>query len=184
MELSAQKSAARKAAFSRRKLAFDQLGATPASPLAEVLRPHSDKVLAAYMPMRSEISPLEQMRNHRAAVAVPIIQAKGEALKFARWTSDMEMVAGAFGAEIPKLLEYVVPEVVIVPLVAFDAEGNRLGYGGGFYDRTLEGLRAQGPVLAIGFAYEAQFCAQLPIEATDQPLDFIVTEQQIRDFAL
>ena len=66
--------------------------------------------------------------------------------------------------------------MLIVPLLAFDARGYRLGYGGGFYDRTLEGLRAQGPVTAIGFAFAAQEVAEVPIEATDQRLDVIVTE--------
>lgn len=184
MGLATQKGAARKAAFTRRQQAFDQLGPNPVTPLAQVLQPYADRVLAAYMPMRSEISPLKQMQEHRGAVAVPVIQAKGTALKFARWTADAQMVAGAFGAQIPVVADYIVPQVVIVPLVAFDGAGNRLGYGGGFYDRTLEALRAQGPVVAIGFAYEAQLSAQLPIEATDQPLDFVVTEQKIRKFSL
>jgi 5-formyltetrahydrofolate cyclo-ligase len=69
--------------------------------------------------------------------------------------------------------------VLIVPLVAFDRRGFRLGYGGGFYDRTLERLRAQGPVTAIGFAYGAQELPEVPVEPTDQPLDLIVTETGI-----
>jgi 5-formyltetrahydrofolate cyclo-ligase len=76
----------------------------------------------------------------------------------------------------------VTPQILIVPLLAFDARGYRLGYGGGFYDRTLQGLRAAGPVTAIGFAYNAQEVAQVPTEPTDQPLDFIVTEAGIRAF--
>ncbi len=71
------------------------------------------------------------------------------------------------------------PQILIVPLVAFSRTGGRLGYGGGFYDRTLEQLRAQGPVMAVGFAYAAQEDPALPIESTDQPLDLIVTEQGI-----
>ena len=67
-----------------------------------------------------------------------------------------------------------------MPLLAFDARGYRLGYGGGFYDRTLEGLRARGPVCAVGFAYGAQEVAQVPTEPTDQPLDLIVTEAGAR----
>jgi 5-formyltetrahydrofolate cyclo-ligase len=68
---------------------------------------------------------------------------------------------------------------VIVPLVAFDRNGGRLGYGGGFYDRTLEQLRAVQPTLAIGFAYADQESADLPLESTDQPLDLIVTEHGV-----
>ena len=89
------------------------------------------------------------------------------------------MVDGPFGASVPALGEEIVPEIVIVPLVAFDRQGGRLGYGGGFYDRTLEGLRARGPVLAIGFAFGAQEAEGLPLEPTDQPLDMIVTEKDV-----
>jgi 5-formyltetrahydrofolate cyclo-ligase len=66
--------------------------------------------------------------------------------------------------------------------LAFDARGYRLGYGGGFYDRTLEGLRARGPVLAVGFAFAAQEVEAVPIDETDQRLDIIVTEQGVRRF--
>ncbi|MDH3263737.1 MAG: 5-formyltetrahydrofolate cyclo-ligase, partial [Paracoccaceae bacterium] len=72
----------------------------------------------------------------------------------------------------------LVPEVLVVPLVAFDRRGYRLGYGGGFYDRTLEHLRAEGPALAIGFAWAAQEDPALPVEPTDQRLDLIVTERE------
>ena len=77
--------------------------------------------------------------------------------------------------------DFFEPELVIVPLVAFDRNGGRLGYGGGFYDRTLEMLRAKRPTFAIGFAYSAQQADHLPLEATDQPLDQIVTEDEVID---
>ena len=86
------------------------------------------------------------------------------------------MVDGPFGAKVPALLDWVDPEILIVPLVAFDRYGGRLGYGGGFYDRTLQQLRAARATLAIGFAYSAQEADDLPLEPTDQPLDMIVTE--------
>jgi 5-formyltetrahydrofolate cyclo-ligase len=87
------------------------------------------------------------------------------------------MIEGAFGAQVPETGEEIVPELLIVPLVAFDRAGNRLGYGGGFYDRTLERLRAARPdTLAVGFAYSAQEAESLPLEPTDQTLDAIVTE--------
>ena len=76
----------------------------------------------------------------------------------------------------------LIPEILIVPLVAFDAHGGRLGYGGGFYDRTLEGLRAKRPTLAIGFAFDAQQADDLPLEPTDQPLDMVVTESRVLTF--
>ena len=92
------------------------------------------------------------------------------------------MVAGPFGASVPATAKPMRPEVVIVPLVAFTADGYRLGYGGGFYDRTLEKLRALGPVLAVGFAYGAQEADALPLEPTDQRLDALVTETGTRWF--
>jgi 5-formyltetrahydrofolate cyclo-ligase len=89
------------------------------------------------------------------------------------------MIEGEFGALIPESGDWLVPEVLVVPLLAFDRRGYRLGYGGGFYDRTLELLRAMGPVKAIGFAFAAQEIDRVPTEATDQPLDLIVTERGI-----
>jgi 5-formyltetrahydrofolate cyclo-ligase len=90
------------------------------------------------------------------------------------------MVPGEFGALIPADGAWLQPEVLIVPLVGFDARGYRLGYGGGFYDRTLEALRARGPVLAVGFAFAGQEMPSVPIEPTDQKLDVIVTESGVR----
>jgi len=92
------------------------------------------------------------------------------------------MQAGPFGAKIPLVAEPVTPSVLIVPLLAFDRNGYRLGYGGGYYDRTLEILRANGPVLAVGFAYAAQQIDTVPTEATDQPLDAVVTEEFVITF--
>ena len=180
-DLSVIKTEARRAAFARRKLAFDALGPDHAGLLRDVLAVHAGKVLAGYMPMRTEISPMAAMRAHAATgpVCVPVIQAKAQPLRFARWTVDGAMVAGEFGAQVPGHLEWLEPEVLIVPLVAFDRQGGRLGYGGGFYDRTLAGLRQRGPVVAVGFAFAAQEAEALPLEATDQPLDLIVTEAEV-----
>jgi 5-formyltetrahydrofolate cyclo-ligase len=80
---------------------------------------------------------------------------------------------------VPEAGEEIRPEVLIVPLVAFDRSGTRLGYGGGFYDRTLAMLRAQGPVHAVGFAYAAQEAPELPREGTDARLDAVVTELEV-----
>ncbi|SDW75569.1 5-formyltetrahydrofolate cyclo-ligase [Roseicitreum antarcticum] len=139
-------------------------------------------VLSGYMPMRSEVDPLPAMAAHRGPVCVPVVQGKGQPLAFRRWTHDAAMVAGAFGATVPAAGDWLRPRVLIVPLLAFDAQGYRLGYGGGFYDRTLGGLRADGAVLAIGLAFAAQARAEVPVEATDQPLDAIATEDGLRWF--
>jgi len=115
-------------------------------------------------------------------VGVPVIQDAGLPLLFSRWEPDATMTEGPFGAQIPEQDDFFEPEIVIVPLVAFDGQGGRLGYGGGFYDRTLEQLRAKRATLAIGFAYAAQEAGDLPLEGTDQPLDMIVTERDVRQF--
>ena len=86
------------------------------------------------------------------------------------------MAAGPFGAEVPAGTDALVPELLIAPLVAFDLQGWRLGYGGGFYDRTLETLRSRRRTRAYGYAYSAQQIDAVPTEPTDQRLDGIVTE--------
>ena len=136
-------------------------------------------VLSGYMAMRGELDPQAVMAGHPGPVCVPVITGKAQPLEFHRWTPESRMIEGAFGARIPEVEDALVPEVLIVPLLAFDQRGFRLGYGGGFYDRTLERLRAAGPVLAIGFAHDVQQVAEVPIETTDQRLDLIVTPEQV-----
>ena len=174
------KSAARKAAFARRKAAHQPHGAT-AGYLSEVLAGYRGVPLSGYMAMRTEIDPTPAMEEAAAhgPVGVPVIIGAAQPLKFRSWQPDSAMIKGEFGAFIPETGDWMTPQIVVVPLVAFDRSGGRLGYGGGFYDRTLEALRAKQPTMAIGFAYAAQEDANLPLEPTDQPLDLIVTEQGI-----
>ena len=179
MSLAEIKAEVRTEAFARRKTAFSNGDAGPANErLRSCLAAHAGKVLAGYMPMRTEIDPLPSMAAHQGTVCVPVIAGKGQPLKFREWTPDAEMEEGPFGAQVPRTGAWLEPEVLIVPLVAFDRRGYRLGYGGGFYDRTLELLRARRPTLAIGFAWSAQEMEAVPIEPTDQPLDLIVTERE------
>jgi 5-formyltetrahydrofolate cyclo-ligase len=174
------KSAARTAAFARRAAVHDPAAAR-AGHLSEVLAGYRGVPLAGYMAMRTEIDPTPAMAEAAAygPVGVPVITGKGLPLQFRLWEPDCAMIAGPFGAQVPATGDWMTPQILIVPLVAFSRTGGRLGYGGGFYDRTLESLRARGPVLAIGFAYAAQEDPDLPLEPTDQPLDLIVTEQGI-----
>lgn len=170
------KSLARSAAFTRRAEAFAKGQGQAAEILADYLAGQGGRVLSGYMPMRTEIDPLAAMAAHQGTVGVPVIIGKGQPLRFREWSPGAKMVEGAFKAMIPEDGTWVEPEVLIVPLLAFDARGYRLGYGGGFYDRTLQGLRGRGAVLAIGFAFAGQEVEQVALEATDQPLDLIVTE--------
>ncbi len=180
-DLHARKTAARKTAFAQRKAAHATARPGQAGYLSEVLAGYRGVSLAAYMPIRTEISPLAAMAEAAAhgPVGVPVIQAAATPLKFSRWEPEAEMRDGPFGARVPLVDAFFEPEIVVVPLVGFDMHGGRLGYGGGFYDRTLELLRARRATLAIGFAFDAQEMSDLPLEATDQPLDMIVTETRV-----
>lgn len=153
--------------------------AEAAAALAAHLADLRGKVVAGYLPIRSEADPVPAMRALRRhnRVCVPVIAGSGLPLAFREWHPGCALVAGAFGVMVPEDGAELRPEVLIVPMVAFDDTLGRLGYGGGFYDRTLERLRAAGPVRAVGFAYAAQRAGELPREPTDQPLDEIVTER-------
>ena len=183
-DLSEIKAAARKAAFARRKAAHAAAGPGASGYLSEVLAGYRGVPLSGYMPIRTEIDPRAAMAEAAAygPVGVPVITGAGQPLKFSRWTPDGALRAGPFGAMVPEVDDFFDPEIVIVPLVAFDRRGGRLGYGGGFYDRTLERLRAKRATLAIGFAYAAQEAEDLPLEPTDQPLDMVVTERGVIEF--
>ncbi len=184
MTLAEVKAAARKAGFARRKAAHAAAAPGAAGRLSEVLAGFRGVPLAGYMPIRTEIDPRAAMAEAAAygPVGVPVITGEGQPLWFSRWEPDAPLRDGPFGARVPLVDDFFDPEILIVPLVAFDADGGRLGYGGGFYDRTLEGLRGRRPTLAIGFAYDAQQANALPLEPTDQALDMIVTESRVIGF--
>lgn len=175
-DLTEAKTAARKAAFATRKTAHALGQGAAAEHLARWLAPYGGKVLAGYMPMRTEIDPLPAMAAHRGPVAVPVILAPGQSLRFRAWHPGAEMIPGAFGAAIPATGDWLEPEVLIVPLLAFDARGFRLGYGGGFYDRTLCALRREKRVEAVGYAFAVQELPSLPDEPHDERLDAVVTD--------
>ena len=172
----------RQAAYRLRKQAHAQDRGDVRRALAQALTTFPDQPLSGYWPIRTEPDPRPAMSAHPGALCLPVVVGPGQPLAFRRWHPGAAMEPGAFGAAIPQDTTEITPQILIVPLLAFDARGYRLGYGGGFYDRTLQGLRASGPVVAIGFAYGAQEVDAVPIEPTDQPLDFIVTEAGIRAF--
>ncbi len=175
--MSLTKAEVRQAAFTRRGdvhgTGLDRLAQQV---LESTLAPWHGRALAGYVPIRTEIDPLPVMAEWDGEVCVPVVCGAGLPLEFHRWASGCEMVEGPYGAPVPVKSEVVEPHVLIVPLVAFDRRGYRLGYGGGFYDRTLERLRCTRPIQAIGFAYSVQEVECLPTETTDQPLDAVVTD--------
>jgi 5-formyltetrahydrofolate cyclo-ligase len=175
----AAKRAAREAAFARRAAAHPVQAEAAAAALAAHLAGTEGRVVSGYLPIRTEANPLPAMERLAASntVCVPVIAGKGRPLVFREWRPGCRLVEGPFRVMVPETGAWCTPDLLIVPMLAFDARLYRLGYGGGFYDRTLATLRAAGPVQALGFAYAAQEDDALPVEPTDQPLDALVTER-------
>ncbi len=134
------------------------------------------------MPMGDEfdVRPLLTRLSERGHVcALPVVTARGEALVFRRWHKGDRLAQAGFGTHEPGAhAAEIVPDIVLAPLLAFDDEGRRLGYGGGYYDRTLRALRAAGRVLAVGVCYQAQRVDEVPSGDGDENLDWIVTEER------
>ncbi len=178
--ISTEKAEARTLAQERRKGAYDSPNAVDAANAA-LLSLINETVgpVSGYLPIRTEMDPLPTLTKLDRQIGVPVITGRGMPLTFAQWTSAATLVKGDFGVMIPDPIIPVTPMVLIVPLLAFDRQGYRLGYGGGFYDRTIAALDN---VTSIGFAYAAQECATVPREDTDERLDYIVTEKEILRF--
>jgi 5-formyltetrahydrofolate cyclo-ligase len=134
-------------------------------------------VIAAYCPVRSEFDCMPLVRRLAAegwVSALPVIDGDAP-LRFRRWHLDAPLRPGPFGIPEPVDGAPVLPDVLLVPLLAFDRRCYRLGYGGGHYDRTLAVLRSQGGATAIGLAFDAQEVAQVPVCPYDERLDWILT---------
>lgn len=176
------KDALRRALFARRKAAHAHaatLDPAANARLADEIRARGARIIAGFRPIRTEIDPTAAMtalHEEGFQFCAPVVERPGAPLSFREWAPGCEMAEGAFGAAIPAHGAALEPDTVIAPLLGWDRAGGRLGYGGGFYDRTLERLRARGPLLAIGFAYAAQEAPSAMVERFDQPLDLIVTE--------
>ena len=145
------------------------------------------QVIGGYWPLAGEldIRPLLEAL-HRAGhrLCLPCTPRKGNPLTFRHFKPSHILKAGAYGTREPFAEQPVVtPSLVLVPMLAFTPYGERLGYGGGFYDRTLEELRGRGDIFACGVAYAGQEAAALPTESFDQKLDGVLTPDYFRDFA-
>jgi 5-formyltetrahydrofolate cyclo-ligase len=139
-------------------------------------------VVAAYWPLPGELDPrpaLERLaaRGHR--LALPRMQGKTLPLAFHAWDWGQALVRGGFAVMQPdQAAPTAIPDVVLVPLLAFDRRGHRLGYGRGYYDRTLRAVRAEGARVAIGLAFALQEVEAVPSGPLDEPLDAVLTERE------
>jgi 5-formyltetrahydrofolate cyclo-ligase len=139
-------------------------------------------VISGFWPMAEEldIRPLMiELYNQGCQLALPVVVAKRQPLVFRAWRPGDPLEAGVFGTLHPSpKREVVEPDALIVPLLAVDEEGWRLGYGGGFYDRTLEALRAKKKITAVGVGLNAQLLPEVPHGPSDQRLDWLLTDKR------
>jgi 5-formyltetrahydrofolate cyclo-ligase len=142
-------------------------------------------IVSGFMPMKTEISPLPLMRRLSqagATLALPAIAGRRTPLIMRAWQWGEPLNSGVWGIREPKPeAREVDPDILLVPLLTFDRSGFRLGYGGGYYDLTIAGLRAHKPVVAIGIAFAAQEVPHVPTTPRDARLDLVLTEREIID---
>ena len=187
------KLAFRRAAFARREALAEAeapaaAGAKAALQVLAGITVARGSIVSAFWPMGSEIDPrplMERLHAEGIAIGLPVVVAKGAPLLFRRWRPGARLVPGGFKTEVPSPEEpELTPNLLIVPLLAFDRQGYRLGYGGGFYDRTLTKLRAAGgDVMAVGFAYAGKEVEAVPHADYDQRLDWLATEHSMQRVA-
>jgi len=181
-----QKKALRGALASRR-LAIDTArrsaaGQAVADRFLDDVAPPPGAVISGFWPSKGEIDVLPLLgalveRGHECAL--PVVVARGQPLRFRAWRPETELIDGVFGIPVPPPdAATVTPDLLLVPLLAFDRAGYRLGWGGGFYDRTLEALRSARPVVAVGVAFSDQEVDAVPYDSHDHPLDWVVTERE------
>jgi 5-formyltetrahydrofolate cyclo-ligase len=176
-----------KASF-RREAARRRVAAHAADPAAAAglaahgsaaLASRAFEVVAGYWPMRSEIDPrllMERLLGRGVRLCLPVVVGPGP-LEFRRWRPGDELACGPLGTSHPSAgAEALEPDLLLVPLLAFDRRRHRLGYGAGHYDATLATLRAKRPVFAVGVAYAAQAVDAVPLDPWDEKLDLVVTE--------
>src|SRR5712691_2367131 len=142
-------------------------------------------LVSGFSPIGSEFNPLPLMRRlakQGARLALPVVVGRGQPLVFRAWAFGEPLGKGVWGIREPRSeAPEVQPDVLIVPLAAFDRTGHRIGYGAGYYDLTLTALRAQKPILALGLAYAGQEIARVPATARDARLDLVLTEREAID---
>ena len=142
-------------------------------------------IVSGFMPLKSEINPLPLLRklaDAGAKLALPVVAGRDKPLIMRAYAFGQELNSGVWGIREPKDdAPEVDPDILIVPLAAFDRRGDRIGYGAGYYDMTINRLRARKPVKAVGIAYAAQEVAEVPVTERDARLDLVLTEHEVID---
>lgn len=139
--------------------------------------------VSGFIPLKNEIdlrSLMRKLAQAGAKLALPVVVARGEPLIMRAWELGAPLKSGGWGiSEPPAHAPEVLPDILLVPLLAFDRTGNRIGYGAGYFDMTITSLRAQKPITAIGVAFAAQEIAQVPTTPRDARLDLVMTEREV-----
>jgi 5-formyltetrahydrofolate cyclo-ligase len=152
----------------------------------DTLNPSLDTIVAAYWPKGKEFDVriiIDDCLKQNIPVALPVIPKEGREMQFAQWQEGDPLITNSFNVPEPEGGAVVLPDIVIVPFLAFDRRGYRLGQGGGHYDATLAALRAHKEIIAVGVGYgEQAVLFNLPIEDHDQKLDMIITPQAVFDY--
>lgn len=142
-------------------------------------------VVSGFMPLRSEISPLPLMQSlgeQGARLALPRIVGRGKPLSMRAWQFGGPLERGQWSIREPKPdAPEVDPDILLVPLLAFDRAGYRIGYGAGYYDMTLARLRSLKTIVAVGIAFAAQEVPEIPKTPRDERLDLVLTERETID---
>ena len=143
-------------------------------------------IVSGYSPIRSEIDPVPLMRalaGQGARLALPAVMARGKSLAFRAWSAGDRLMLGPLGILEPSpAAAELIPDIMLVPLAAFDRAGHRIGYGAGHYDYTLAHVRKVKPIAAIGVAFAVQEIEAVPALPHDVALDYVLTETQAFDF--
>jgi len=143
-------------------------------------------VVAGYAPIRSEFDPMPLLRklaDAGARLALPVIMGRGLPLQFRSFSFGQALVRGPLGIlQPPAAAAELIPDILLVPLAAFDRSGHRIGYGAGYYDRSIEALRNRNRTMAVGLAFAAQEIDAIPAQPHDAALDYVLTEARTFDF--
>jgi 5-formyltetrahydrofolate cyclo-ligase len=179
----------RTAALARRDALSDEQRAAASEAIAKRGLPIDIKpgaIVAGYSPIRSELDPAPLMKNLAAQgvqLALPAITARGKSLIFRAWSANDRLMLGSLGIPEPSpAAAELVPDILLVPLAAFDRAGHRIGYGAGHYDVTLAHLRKAKATIAIGVAFTVQEIKAVPMQPHDVALDYVLTEMHAFDF--